>query len=86
MVTGPPNNIPLDFAIQGRLHHSSGLIYRNLLDQMLDSLIFPISKLRYSNIQLVISETGWPNSGKIEEPGVNICNAAKFILKISSKE
>ncbi|KEH30957.1 probable glucan endo-1,3-beta-glucosidase A6 [Medicago truncatula] len=77
-----PNNIPLDYALfRGDFttrDPDSGLIYRNLLDQMLDSLLFAMSKLGYSNIQLVISETGWPNSGDIEETGANIYNAATY--------
>ncbi|XP_061351581.1 probable glucan endo-1,3-beta-glucosidase A6 [Gastrolobium bilobum] len=77
-----PYNISLDFALfRGNFSISdpgSGLVYTNLLDQMLDSLIFAMSKLGYSNIQLVISETGWPNSGDIEEPGANIYNAATY--------
>lgn len=77
-----PYNIHLDFALfRGNFSirdPASGLVYNNLLDQMLDSLIFAMSKLGYSNIQLVISETGWPNSGDIEEPGANIFNAATY--------
>ncbi|XP_057420490.1 probable glucan endo-1,3-beta-glucosidase A6 [Lotus japonicus] len=77
-----PYNISLDFALfrgNFRLRDtSSGLVYTNLLDQMLDSIIFAMSKLGYPNIQLVIAETGWPNSGDIEEPGANIYNAATY--------
>ncbi|KAK2416323.1 putative glucan endo-1,3-beta-glucosidase A6 [Trifolium repens] len=77
-----PKNINLDFALfRGNIttqDPGSGLIYRNLLDQMLDSVIFAMSKLGYSNIKLVISETGWPNSGDIEETGTNIFNAATY--------
>jgi exo-beta-1,3-glucanase (GH17 family) len=77
-----PKNINLDFALfRGNIttqDPGSGLIYRNLLDQMLDSVIFAMSKLGYSNIKLVISETAWPNSGDIEETGTNIFNAATY--------
>ncbi|KAL5054175.1 hypothetical protein RYX36_034857 [Vicia faba] len=77
-----PNNINLDYALfRGNfttIDPGSGLIYRNLLDQMLDSIIFAMSKLGYSNIPLIISETGWPNSGDIEELGANTYNAAIY--------
>ncbi|KAK7362769.1 hypothetical protein VNO77_04890 [Canavalia gladiata] len=77
-----PYNISLDFALfRGSFAITdpvSGLVYTNLLDQMLDSLIFAMSKLGYPNINLVISETGWPNSGDIEEPAANIFNAATY--------
>ncbi|KAI4296827.1 hypothetical protein L6164_036750 [Bauhinia variegata] len=75
-------NISLDFALfrgnSSVIDPGTGLIYTNLLDQMLDSLIFAMSKLGYPNIRLVIAETGWPNSGDIAEPGANIFNAATY--------
>ncbi|XP_029125668.1 probable glucan endo-1,3-beta-glucosidase A6 [Cajanus cajan] len=77
-----PYNISLDFALfrgnSSIRDPASGLVYTNLLDQMLDSLIFAMSKLGYPNINLVISETGWPNSGDREEPGANTFNAATY--------
>ncbi|KAK7319762.1 hypothetical protein RJT34_04487 [Clitoria ternatea] len=77
-----PDSINLDFALfRGSFSTTdpySGLIYTNLLDQMLDSLTFAMSKLGYPNIHIVISETGWPNYGNIEEPGANIYNAATY--------
>ncbi|KAF7826063.1 putative glucan endo-1,3-beta-glucosidase A6 [Senna tora] len=83
-------NISLDFALlRGNFYitdPASGLLYTNLLDQMLDSLIFAMSKLGYPNIRLAVSETGWPNSGDI---GANIVNAAIYnsnvIRKITAK-
>lgn len=56
----------------------NGLNYTNLLDQMLDSLIFAMTKLGFPGIRLVISETGWPTAGDIEQPGANIHNAATY--------
>ncbi|RDX80286.1 putative glucan endo-1,3-beta-glucosidase A6, partial [Mucuna pruriens] len=76
-----PFNISLDFALfrgNSSIRDPNGLVYTNLLDQMLDSLIFAMSKLGYPDIHLVISETGWPNSGDIEEPGANTFNAATY--------
>ncbi|CAJ1939186.1 unnamed protein product [Sphenostylis stenocarpa] len=77
-----PYNISLDFALfrgnSGVRDPVTGLIYTNLLDQMLDSLIFAMSKLGYPNINLVISETGWPNFGDREELGANTFNAATY--------
>ncbi|KAH0992528.1 hypothetical protein GBA52_004011 [Prunus armeniaca] len=78
-------NISLDFALFRGNNNTdyytdpgSGLIYTNLLDQMLDSLIHAMAKLGYPNIRLLITETGWPNSGDIEQPGANIHNAATY--------
>lgn len=66
-------NINLDFALFNgnfeQIDEGSGLVYTNLLDEMLDSLIFAMAKLGYPDIRLVISETGWPTAGDIEQPG-----------------
>ncbi|ESW25889.1 hypothetical protein PHAVU_003G073900 [Phaseolus vulgaris] len=88
-----PHNISIDFALlrgnSSIRDPATGLLYTNLLDQMLDSLIFAMSKLGYPNINLVVSETGWPNSGDEEELGANTFNAATYnrnlILKMSTK-
>ncbi|XP_038905649.1 probable glucan endo-1,3-beta-glucosidase A6 isoform X2 [Benincasa hispida] len=77
-----PMNIDLDFALFNgnfeQIDGGSGLVYTNLLDEMLDSLIFAMAKLGYPDIRLVISETGWPTTGDIEEPGANLLNAATY--------
>ncbi|KAL3506497.1 hypothetical protein ACH5RR_031879 [Cinchona calisaya] len=90
-----PKNVNLDFALFAAKTSSSykdpgsGLIYTNLLDQMLDSVIFAIRKVGFNNISLAISETGWPNAGDIDQPGANIHNAATYnrnlVRKITSK-
>ena len=68
-----PMDINLDFALFNgnfeQIDRGSGLVYTNLLDEMLDSLIFAMTKLGYPDIRLVISETGWPTTGDIEQPG-----------------
>ncbi|XVF28993.1 hypothetical protein REPUB_Repub15cG0081400 [Reevesia pubescens] len=77
-----PMNISLDFALfGGNVNHTdpgSGLVYTNLLDQMLDSVTFAMEKLGYRNIRLAIAETGWPTAGDIDQVGANIYNAATY--------
>ncbi|CAK9318400.1 unnamed protein product [Citrullus colocynthis] len=77
-----PMTIDLDFALFNgnfeQIDGGSGLVYTNLLDEMLDSLIFAMSKLGYPDIRLIISETGWPTAGDIEQPGANLLNAATY--------
>lgn len=89
-----PKTISLDFALLRETNTSytdpnSGLVYTNLLDQMLDSVIFAMAKLGYSDIRLAISETGWPNAGDFDQIGANIYNAATYnrnlIKKMTSK-
>ena len=49
-----------------------------MLDQMLDSLHFAMEKLGFSKIPLLISKTGWPTAGDLEQPGANVFNAATY--------
>lgn len=94
-----PNRINLDFALLNQNSNSNpnfkftdpgtGLTYTNLLDQMLDSIVFAMAKLGFSEIPLLISETGWPTAGDVEQPGANIFNAATYnrnlIQKLTAK-
>ncbi|KAK8577780.1 hypothetical protein V6N13_028045 [Hibiscus sabdariffa] len=77
-----PINISLDFALLRenltQTDPGSGLVYTNLLDQMLDSVTFAIEKLGFHNIRLAISGTGWPSAGDIDQIGANIYNAATY--------
>ncbi|XP_010532729.1 PREDICTED: probable glucan endo-1,3-beta-glucosidase A6 [Tarenaya hassleriana] len=77
-----PVNTGLDFALfEGNTTYTdpkTGLVYTNLLDQMLDSVISAMSSLGYPDIRLAISETGWPNSGDIDEIGASVHNAATY--------
>ncbi|KAB2092318.1 hypothetical protein ES319_A02G022300v1 [Gossypium barbadense] len=84
-----PKNISLDFALfRSRVNqtdHGSHLVYTNLLDQMLDSVIFAMRKLGYPDIRLAIAETGWPTIGDIDQVGANINNAATYNRKLVQK-
>ncbi|XP_074359182.1 putative glucan endo-1,3-beta-glucosidase A6 [Apium graveolens] len=86
-----PTGVSLDYALfQGGngtafTDPTSGLNYTNLLDQMLDSVIFAMSNLGYDDIKLAISETGWPHSGDLEEPGANMYNAATYNRNLVKK-
>jgi len=66
----------------------SVLIYRILLYQMLDSQFFAV-ETRILQHPAHISKTGWPNSSDIEEPVMNIYNAATYncnlIQRMSTK-
>ncbi|CAN8232201.1 unnamed protein product [Cochlearia groenlandica] len=84
-----PLNTSLDFALfQGNSTYTdpqTGLVYNNLLDQMLDSVNFAMTKLGYPQIGIAISETGWPNTGDIDETGANILNAATYNRNLIKK-
>ncbi|KAJ8766190.1 hypothetical protein K2173_021707 [Erythroxylum novogranatense] len=80
--SGNPTNMSLAFALfKSSIRYTdpgSGLVYTNLLDQMIDSLIFAMKRLGYPNIRVGISETGWPHEGDLDQAGANIYNAASY--------
>ncbi|XP_073272662.1 probable glucan endo-1,3-beta-glucosidase A6 [Primulina huaijiensis] len=85
-----PTNINLGYALleggnQTYLDSKSGLVYTNLLDQMLDSVVFAMRKLGFDNIMMAVSETGWPNAGDIDQVGANTYNAATYNRNLVKK-
>ncbi|KAF9597720.1 hypothetical protein IFM89_021207 [Coptis chinensis] len=78
-----PNDIRLDYALfqGGNFTYTdpiSKLTYTNLLDQMLDSVIFGMRSLGFPDVKLTIAETGWPTAGDFDQIGANIYNAATY--------
>ncbi|KZV25720.1 hypothetical protein F511_04781 [Dorcoceras hygrometricum] len=63
----------------------SGLVYTNLLDQMLDALVFAMKRLGYPNLRLFLAETGWPSGGDPDQLGANIYNAATYNRNVVKK-
>ncbi|KAL8496191.1 hypothetical protein ACS0TY_020050 [Phlomoides rotata] len=85
-----PINIRLDYALLQPTNFTytdpvSGEMYTNLLDQMLDALVFAMKRLGYPNIRLFLAETGWPNGGDPEQLGANIYNAATYNRNVIKK-
>ena len=86
-----PSGVGLDYALfeggNGTLYTdpATGLNYTNLLDQMLDSVVYAMSTLGYKDVKLAIAETGWPHSGGLEEPGANMYNAATYNRNLVKK-
>ncbi|XP_050237315.1 probable glucan endo-1,3-beta-glucosidase A6 [Mercurialis annua] len=82
-------NVSLNYALfessQNYTDPNTTFIYTNLLDQMLDSIVFAMTKLGFSNIKLAIAETGWPNAGDLDQPGANIYNAATYNRNLIKK-
>ncbi|CAI9107351.1 OLC1v1006682C1 [Oldenlandia corymbosa var. corymbosa] len=78
-----PSGINLDYALSDSKNLTytdpvSGLTYTNLLDQMLDAIVFAMKKLGYPNIRLFVAETGWPSGGDVTQIGCNTYNAATY--------
>ncbi|XP_051134072.1 probable glucan endo-1,3-beta-glucosidase A6 [Andrographis paniculata] len=85
-----PLQINLDYALLQPTNISytdpgSGLLYTNLLDQMLDALVFAMTRVGYPNIRLFVAETGWPNGGDPDQLGANIYNAATYNRNVVKK-
>ncbi|XP_058099920.1 probable glucan endo-1,3-beta-glucosidase A6 [Magnolia sinica] len=48
-----------------------GVQYQNLFDVMVDAVIIAITKVGYKNIPVVVTETGWPSDGDVNERDAN---------------
>ncbi|XP_021866606.2 probable glucan endo-1,3-beta-glucosidase BG4 [Spinacia oleracea] len=79
-----PENIRLDYA-QFRAHepliNDGDLSYSNLLDAMLDAFFSAMEKEGVSDVNIVISETGWPHDGNsnFTTPGLAATYNRNFI-------
>ncbi|XP_028793432.1 glucan endo-1,3-beta-glucosidase-like [Neltuma alba] len=71
----PSSPIHLDFALfkQGT-NDPAG--YQNLFDAMLDSIYYALEKIGAPNLQVVVSESGWPSDGGAK--GANVNNASTY--------
>ncbi|TKY49969.1 Glucan endo-1,3-beta-glucosidase 11 [Spatholobus suberectus] len=74
--------IPLDYALfranPGSVDPGSGLRYFNLFDAQVDAVFAALSALRYDDVRVVVSETGWPSKGDGHEVGASPRNAAAY--------
>ncbi|KAL3850438.1 hypothetical protein ACJIZ3_012320 [Penstemon smallii] len=85
-----PLQINLDYALLQLTNITytdpgTNLTYNNLLDQMLDSVVFAMKRLGYPNIRLFLAETGWPNGGDLDQIGANVYNAATYNRNVVKK-
>ncbi|XWS36748.1 hypothetical protein CRYUN_Cryun20dG0112400 [Craigia yunnanensis] len=75
-------DISLDYALfrenSGVVDQGNGLRYSNLFDAQVDAVFAAMSALKYDEIRLVVTESGWPSNGDGNEPGASIQNAATY--------
>lgn len=77
-----PNEVPLDYVLfqpnQGMTDPNTNLHYDNMLDAQLDSVYAAIKAMGHTDIEVRISETGWPSKGDEDEAGATPENAELY--------
>lgn len=75
---GDPQNIRLDFALftaQGTVFQDGALAYQNLFDAIVDAFYSALEAAGGANVEIVVSETGWPSTG---EAAATVDNASTY--------
>ncbi|XP_060201053.1 LOW QUALITY PROTEIN: glucan endo-1,3-beta-glucosidase-like [Lycium barbarum] len=67
-------DVPLSYALFNQ-QGTNSIGYQNLFDALLDSFYFAIEKARGPNVEIVVSESGWPAEGN---PSATIENAQTY--------
>eukprot|EP00250_Pteridium_aquilinum_P014700 c22147_g1_i1 orf=95-1402(+) len=57
---------------------NSGYVYNNLLDAEVDAIYSALEALGYGDIEVIVSETGWPSKGDADEAGASVQNAQAY--------
>lgn len=74
--------ISLDYALlkpnPGTDDPNTHLHYDNMLYAMVDAVYSALGAMGYGNLEVRISETGWPSKGDADELGASIQNAATY--------
>ncbi|KAK7276878.1 hypothetical protein RIF29_18024 [Crotalaria pallida] len=76
------DTISLDYALfkenPGVVDSGNGLRYTNLLDAQIDAVFAAMSALKYDDVKITVTETGWPSKGDSNEIGAGEDNAASY--------
>lgn len=74
--------ISLEYALfrenPGVVDPGNGLRYFSLFDAQIDAVFAAMNALKYDDIKLVVTETGWPSKGDENENGASVQNAAAY--------
>lgn len=77
-----PDTVSMEYVLfqsnQGVIDPNTNLNYDNMLYAQLDSVYSAIKAMGYSDIDVRVSETGWPSKGDPDEAGATPENAALY--------
>ncbi|KAJ0969729.1 hypothetical protein J5N97_022606 [Dioscorea zingiberensis] len=77
-----PNSVSLEYVLfqpnAGVTDPNTNLNYDNMLYAQIDSVYSAIKAIGFTDIDVRISETGWPSQGDTDEPGATPENAALY--------
>uniref|UniRef100_J3M2R7 X8 domain-containing protein n=1 Tax=Oryza brachyantha TaxID=4533 RepID=J3M2R7_ORYBR len=75
-------NDTLDYALfrmnDGVMDNATGLVYANMLDAQLDAVHSAMRRLGFSDVDIVVAETGWPSAGEYWEVGAGAVLARDY--------
>ncbi|KAJ7954299.1 putative Glucan endo-1,3-beta-glucosidase [Quillaja saponaria] len=77
--------IPLDYALfrplppnKEAVDHNTLLHYTNVFDAVVDAAYFAMSYLNFTNVPIVVTESGWPSKGDSSERDATLDNANTY--------
>eukprot|EP00253_Pinus_taeda_P020094 PITA_20094 len=78
-----PSQIPLDYVLlepnaSAVVDQNNNVVYKNMLYAQVDAVYSALSALGYPNIEVIVTETGWPSNGDADEAGATLQNAQTY--------
>ncbi|XP_057530475.1 glucan endo-1,3-beta-glucosidase 3-like [Amaranthus tricolor] len=77
--------IPLDYALfrplppnKEAIDANTLLHYTNVFDAVVDAAYFAMTDLNFTNVPIIVTESGWPSKGDASEPDATIENANTY--------
>ncbi|KAH7314616.1 hypothetical protein KP509_21G010800 [Ceratopteris richardii] len=81
--TADPSPFTLDYALfnssVGYTDPLTNLHYTGMFDAQLDAVYAAMAHMNFTNISIMVSETGWPSAGDPSQVGVNALNAQTYV-------
>ncbi|PSS01934.1 Glucan endo-1,3-beta-glucosidase [Actinidia chinensis var. chinensis] len=75
-------NVSLDYALfessSEVIDPNTGLLYTNMFDAQIDAIYFALMALNFKTIKIMVTETGWPSKGSVQEAAATPENAETY--------